>query len=114
MTTTPAIPQDTPSPRKKGHGNAIITYELLADFSSKLTAVATRLEGVLDRLDDGARDHNDLEIRVRVLEGVQAGHVATAATSRHFTERTWSFVFSILSLGVSTGTLIMFILHAQH
>lgn len=115
MTTDAALGQDeqihmpTPvqSPRKKGHGNAIITYELLAEFSSKLTAVATRLEGVLERLHDGAVDHDGLEARVRILEATAAGASATDKTSERLTDRAWSNIISVLSLIISAGTLIL-------
>lgn len=108
IATDAAIEQQQPAPRKKGHGNAIITYELLAEFSSKLTAVATRLEGVLERLNDGAKDHDALEARMRIAEGILSAASATNKTSERLTDRAWSNIISVLSLIISAGTFVLF------
>lgn len=81
----PPVDEDTP-PIRKGRGNAILTYEALAEMANTLVAVRTKVEGIDEKVSSQARQYSDHETRIRTLELSLATMAAVATASRDRTK----------------------------
>lgn len=59
-------PNDEPS--RKGRSNAILTYETVDNISQSLIKVNAKLDRLDEKLDEVGKEHDDHEVRLRVLE----------------------------------------------
>ena len=101
-----AAPEDDDGPRRKGRGNAILTYETVADLAQKLTRVDGKLDAVLGDLRRQEADHTDHEGRLRRLEEQMTGILAAtaaAATARTDHKRDFQWVWG----GLMTATSVV-------
>lgn len=100
---------DEEQPPRKGRSNAILTYETLTEFSSKLTRVETLVETLLSQRSEADNNHKDHELRIRVLELATRSSGDSAAASH----RVWLFVYGAVvglpSLAISLVTLFSLI-----
>lgn len=55
-------------PPRKGRSNAILTYETVSGIEQSLVKVDAKLDRLDEKLDDIGREHDDHEVRLRVLE----------------------------------------------
>lgn len=58
---------DEQGPRK-GRSNAILTYETVSGIETTLALVNAKLDRLDEKLDEVGREHDDHEVRIRVLE----------------------------------------------
>lgn len=69
------LPEDQP---RKGRSNAILTYETVDSIQQSLVKVNAKLDRLDEKLEEGRADHDDHEVRLRVLE--KSDHERTGKT----------------------------------
>lgn len=94
-----ALPEDE---RRKGRGNAILTYETVADIDTKLTQVSTKLDYLYESMIARDAGHKDHEVRLRALELAFAGINASTSSSSDIWKWVWAALVSMAMLGLQT------------
>lgn len=87
---------DTETPRK-GRGNAILTYETISGIERSLALVDAKLDRLDEKLDEVGREHDDHEVRLRVLEA--SNHALSGKTD--FSKWLGPVLISLVMLGMS-------------
>lgn len=87
---------------RKGRGNAILTYETVAEIDTKLTQVSAKLDYLFDRMVSRDAEHKDHEVRIRALELAFAGLSASSSNSSDIWKWVWAAIVSVamLALGI--------------
>lgn len=98
--TTEAPDEEAPTPRK-GRGNAILTYETIAEIDHKLTHALVKLDFVSERLAGREVEHRDHEVRIRALELAHAGIHASSASNNDIWKWVWAAVVSVAMVALS-------------
>lgn len=93
---------------RKGKSNAILTYELLAEFDRKLTKVSERFEASMERQNDRDKDLADHEARLRAVERDIIAIIAGTTSGKNWAGHAWTvFVFlfgaAVSIIGIFVG-----------
>lgn len=100
MVETHHPPQQDQEPLRKGKSNAILTYELLAEFRENLSVIAERVAAT-------GKDVQDHEVRLRALEAITSVFIASTQQSK--TDRTalWAALGTITALAIQSIMLVV-------
>lgn len=90
-------------PERKGRGNAILTYETVAEIDKKLTEVSTTVVQIKEAVREGNTKHLDHEVRIRALEITTARDTAALAATKSTGSWIWSAILGVGALAVSVA-----------
>lgn len=85
-------------PQRKGRGNAILTYEKVEQIVLSVQKVDLKLDNLEEKMDLQGRQHDDHELRIRVLELAYAGSSHTATSYRWLYGAIWPLVMFLIAM----------------
>ncbi len=106
-------PESEETPRPKGRGNAILTYETVARIDNRLASLAEMVKGFAEKQTEQQRSIQDHDTRLRALETAQAIAAASASTRKEgwsTTQVVLVTLFGLVNTTAVVGGLIINIL----
>lgn len=91
---------DTEEQPRKGRSNAILTYETVEEIKLGIARLDMKVDRLDEKMADIGTEHDDHELRIRVLELALAGTTSTTGFAKWIWQAAWpaaAFGIALLS-----------------
>lgn len=92
--------------RRKGRGNAILTYETVAEIATKVALLVVKLDVLGERLSTADQKHADHEVRLRAIELLAAAQGAGGKATKDTALWVWTAALTLSQIGISLYSVL--------